>query len=55
MNQVDKKNDYKEIFQVVATLCSEWPVETEIISLQKELPKSQPQEIKDLPQVQQGC
>jgi len=23
MNQVDKKNDYKEIFQVVATLCSE--------------------------------
>jgi len=46
MDQVDKKNDYKEIFQGVATLCSERPVETEIISLQKQLLKDQPQEIR---------
>ena len=41
MNQVDKKNDYKEIFRGEATLCSERPVDTEITSL----PKAQPQEI----------
>jgi len=46
MNQVDKKNDSKEIFQGVATLCSERPVDTEIKSLQKELPEAQPQEIR---------
>jgi hypothetical protein len=45
MSNVGKNNNYKEILQNLATLCSEQPEETEIIGLRKDLPKAQTQEV----------
>jgi hypothetical protein len=45
MSNVGKNNNYKEILQDVAALCSERPEETEVSGLGKDLPKAQTQEV----------